>query len=181
MNIYFVLNIPAPASRLVMEVRRAHKDVYRVSLPVEVTVAGSNGLGVLEETEDLSKAYSILDRIAADTAPIETAFGPVVRFAGTNVFALTFEHDAPLRELHARIAHSGLRFRSSPHAFTPHCTLRSRAPITAADERELLALRIPGRFTLDSISVCGLDRPLDPVVLLHTAVFERRATSTLAP
>ena len=167
MNIYFVLYIPPPACDLVMEVRRTQKDTFRSALPVEITVAGSNGVGVLDPTQDLAEAYSILDRIAATTAPIKTAFGPVVRFPNTDIFALTFQNDAPLRALHLRLTTSGIRFRESPHAFLPHCTLRSRSPVTAAEERDLMALRIPGQFTLDTLSVCGLDRP--PVVLFHTA------------
>ncbi len=166
MNLYVVLYLPTPASTRVMEVRRAQKDTFRASLPVEITLAGSNGVGAFDSTQSLADAYKVVDRIAAQTAPIKTSFGPVVRFPGTDIFALTFEDDGPLRRLHEKIASSGIRFRTSPHRFTPHCTLRSRSPVTAAEERALLALRVPGQFTLDTMSVCGLDRP--PVILLHT-------------
>src|SRR5687768_1419205 len=102
MNLYFVLNLPAPASTRAMEVRRAQKDTFRMALPVEISIAGSTGVGVLDATQDLPQAYAILDRIAADTAPIETSFGPVVRFPGTDIFAFTFENDGELKSLHQR-------------------------------------------------------------------------------
>lgn len=173
MNIYFVLYIPAPFCDRVMDVRRSQKDTFFASLPVEITIAGSNGVGVVETSQDLPEAYSILDRIAADTEPIETAFGPVTRFSGTDIFALTFENEAPFHTLHQRIVKSGIQFRESPHPFQPHCTLRTRTPVSDADARLLMSIRVPGRFTLEEISVCRLDRP--PVTLLHTAPLVRKA------
>jgi len=173
MNIYFVLNIPTPICDRVMELRRAQKDNFFASLPVEITIAGSNGVGVLDPAQDLAEAYRVIDRIAADTAPIENSFGPVIRFPGTDIFVLTFENEAPLRQLHQRVAKSGIKFLQSPHLFQPHCTICSRLPANQAQERELLARRVPGRFTLEAISVCRLDRP--PVTLLHTAPLARKA------
>lgn len=173
MNLYFVLNIPAPACDRVMGLRRGQKDNFFASLPVEITIAGSNGVGVIDPVQNLPEAYAILDRIAEDTAPIETAFGPVVRFPGTEIFVLTFENEAPFRALHQRVAKSGIKFHQSPHQFQPHCTICSRSPATEADQRRLLAARVPGRFTLDTISICRLDRP--PVTLLHSAPLARRA------
>ncbi len=172
MNIYFVLNIPPPFCDRVIDVRRSQKDTFFASLPAEITIAGSNGVGLLDASQSLVEAYAIIDRIAEDTAPIETAFGRVVRFPNTDVFALTLENEAPFRTLHQRVAASGIRFHDSPHAFQPHCTLRTRSPVSAADARTLLAVRVPGRFTLDALCVCRLDRP--PVTLLHTAPLARR-------
>ena len=167
MNIYFVLNIPAPFSDRVMGIRRTQKDNFFTSLPVELTLAGSTGVGILDAMQDLAEAYKHIDAIAADTAPIQTAFGPVVRFPGTDIYALTFEDDAPFKKLHHRIVQSGIKFHESPHAFKPHCTLRSGAPISSAEERRLMAATVAGRFTLEEISICRLDRP--PVTLLHSA------------
>ena len=167
MNLYFVLNIPAPFSERVMKARRSIKDNFFTSLPVEVTIAGSTGVGILDSSQNLPDAYRLLDGVAENTAPIEAAFGPVVRFPGTDIFALTFQDEAPFRKLHERVVKSGIRFRESPHAFQPHCTLRSGSPVSKADERALLGLQIPGRFLLEAISICRLDRP--PVQTLHTA------------
>ncbi len=167
MNLYFVLNIPAPFCDRVLGLRRTIKDNFFTELPAEVTIAGSTGVGILDPMQDLAAAYSIIDRIADQTAPIEAAFGPAVRFPGTDIFALSFEDEAPFRVLHEKVAKSGIKFRESPHAFTPHCTLRSGAPVSAAEQTRLLAMRVPGRFTLDALSICRLDRP--PVTLLHTA------------
>ena len=169
MNIYFVLYVPEPFATRVMDVRHAHRDTLRSSLPVEFTIAGSSGVGVLDPEQDLSKAYASIDAIAAETAPIEVEFGPVHRFPNSDVFVLTVQNPAPFFALQKRVMASGLRFLPTPFpSFLPHCTLRSRSPITEADANGLLGVRIPGRFTLDSLSVCGLDRP--PVTLLHHAV-----------
>lgn len=173
MNLYFVLNIPSPFAEKVMAIRRSQKGNFFAQLPVEITIAGSNGVGLLDQSQNLPDAYKKLDEIAADTAPIRTAFGPVVRYPGTEIFALTFEDEEPFRALHQRVATSGLKFHDSPHVFQPHCTLSNRVPLTGAGERALLDVRVPGRFTLEEISVCRLDRP--PVTLLHTAPLARKA------
>jgi 2'-5' RNA ligase len=173
MNLYFVLNIPPPFADRVMGIRRSQKDNFFASLPVEITLAGSTGVGVVDQAQNLPDAYKALDAIAEDTAPIETAFGKVVRFPGSEIFALTLEDDEPFAKLHQRIVKSGIKFHQSPHRFQPHCTLSNKVPLTKAAEQQLLALRVPGRFTLDALSVCRLDRP--PVTLLHTAPLARKA------
>lgn len=156
-----------------MDIRRSQKDNFFASLPVEVTIAGSTGVGVLDPAQNLAEAYKIIDQIAEDTAPIEASFGPVIRFPNTDIFALSFENETPFRKLHQRVARSGIRFLESPHPFQAHCTLRSGAPVSSMEARELLIRRVPGTFTLDALSVCKLDRP--PVQTLHTAPLMRKA------
>ncbi len=167
LNLYFVLYIPRPAADAVMKLRRGIKDNFFTSLPVDVTIAGSTGVGIVDPIQDLAAAYRILDGIAETTAPIAARFGPVTRFPGTDIYALTFEDVAPLRALHDRIARSGIRFHESPHRFVAHCTLRSGPALSAAEDQRLLGLRVPGNFTLATLSVCRLDKP--PVTLLHSA------------
>jgi len=110
-------------------------------------------------------AFATLDTIAAETAPIEASFGTVRRFPGTDIFVLLLRDEASFHALHQRIATSGLRFERNPFPFEPHCTLRSRSPISEEEAAELLSFRIPGSFVLDTLSVYLLDRL--PMTLLH--------------
>jgi 2'-5' RNA ligase len=159
-NTYVVLDVPSPFAERVLAIRERHRDPFRFSLPAETTVSGSSGTGPLAADEDLEHVTSTLDRIARETQPIETSFGPVRRFSRSDVFYLSFADEGRIRELHERIAASGLRFQATAFAFTPHCTLRTRAPVSEAEAEELLTARIEGTFVLDSLSL--YDLPVAP-------------------
>lgn len=164
---YVVLDVPEPIAGKVMAVRKRHRDEFRSSLPVEITVAGSNGVGVFDPEQDVEEAFAILDALAAETPPIQAAFGEVVRFPNTDIFVLTLGDEMPFRALHERVATSGLRFRPSPYRYMPHCTLRSRSPVSDEDASELLSLRIPDRFVMDTMIVYMMDKV--PLTQLHSA------------
>lgn len=72
------------------------------------------------------------------------------------MFYLSFADDRALRALHERLASSGIRFAAVPFAFEPHVTLSTRAPVDDRSAREMLATRVPGMFTLDTLSVYEL-------------------------
>jgi 2'-5' RNA ligase len=162
---FVCLDLPEPIASEVLAVRRRHRDEFRSALPAEITVAGSSGNGPLEADQDPQRVYALVDEIAATTPPIRAEFGPVIRFPETDIFVLTLKDEAPLRDLHARIAQSGLRFRPSPFPFTPHCTLGSRSPVSDEDARALLSLTLPGAFVLDAVAVYMLAAL--PLTTLH--------------
>lgn len=155
-NTYIVLDIPSPYAERVIEIRERQRDFARWSLPAETTVSGSNGTGPIAMDEDPKRVLAVLDRIATESAPIKTAFGPAKRFPGSDVFYLSFVDETPFRELHARIARSGVRLSPVPFPFEPHCTLRNRAPISEEEAADLLSTRVPGEFTLDTLSLYEL-------------------------
>lgn len=162
---YVCLDLPASIAEQVLDVRRRHRDDFRAALPAEITVAGSSGVGPVAPGQDAEAVFAELARIASETPPIEVSFGPVIRFPGTDIFVLTVEDERPFRALHERIAGSAMRFQPTPFDYTPHCTLRSRSSVSDAEAAELLALRILGRFIIDTLSVYMLDRL--PMSLLY--------------
>jgi len=168
---YAVLDLPEPVASKVMGIRQKHRDAFRSALPAEITVAGSGGVGCFAPDEDPGHVWDALGRIAASTEAMETVFGKVIRFPGTNIFVIRPDPDDALRALHARIADSSIRFRPNPFPYTPHCTLRSRAPVADEEAADLLAERIPDRFTLDQLSVYRLEGgPSEQVPVLCTLI-----------
>lgn len=165
-NSYVVLEIPPPHSDEVLAIRERHRDFFRLSLPAETTVSGSSGTGPIASEESMDRVVATLDRIAAETTPIRTSFGPVRRFAQSDVFYLSLRDERPLRELHSRLASSGLRFETTPFEFTPHCTLRTRSPVSEQEATELLALRVEGEFILDTLSLYQLAPVRQPLTRL---------------
>jgi 2'-5' RNA ligase len=176
---FVCLEVPSPASDRVLEIRRQHRDEFRAALPAEITVAGSSGVGPLEPTEDPDSVYAAFDRVAQQTAPIELSFGSVVRFPNTDIFVATVADEIPFHRLHRDIAASGIRFKPTPFPFFPHCTLRSRSPISDEDGAALLLERIAGTHRLDTLSVYMFDRL--PLTMLYRTRLRQPIASKRGP
>lgn len=155
---YAVLDLPSPAAEKILEIRRRHRDDFRAALPAEVTLVGSGGVGCFAVGQPSDPVFEALDRIAAETAPIEAKLGQVERFPNTDIFAFRFAGESALCELHERIAHSGLVFEPNQFSFGPHVTLRSQSPVSEEEVESLLAERIEESFVLRDLSVYRLER-----------------------
>ena len=164
---FIVLDLPEPYASAIMDVRVRHRDTVRMAMPVEVTIAGSGGVGVLEREQDRASVFGVLDEIAKETAPIDSRFGPVIHWP-PSLFVMSWEDEAPFHALHERLVRSPIRFGQSPFPFNPHTTLRSRPGITDDEQTELMSFRAPGEITLLTMSVFE-GGPGDPVWvrLLH--------------
>ena len=164
---FVVLDIPNDVGTEVLGIRRRFRDPYQTALPVEITLAGSSGVGVMVPGQSLASVFSRLDEIAATSAPFTVSFGPVKRFPNTDIFVLTLQDETPFHNLHRRIAGSSIQFQDSPHVYEPHCTLSRHSPISDEDANALLAVTLPSTFTADILAVYRAD-PL-PATLLHHA------------
>jgi 2'-5' RNA ligase len=164
---YVVLDIGGPAAIEVMEVRRRHGYDYLGALPVEITVAGSGGVGSPAEDQDAGDFFAVLTDIAARTPSFTARFAEPVRFPGTDIFALQVDDEAPFRDLHDQIVQSGLSFDESPHPFGPHCTLRQGPAPTDDEVADLLATEITEPFVCPMLSVYVADT--FPLRLRHRA------------
>ena len=162
---FIVLDVPLPIKEQVMKIRKAHRDVFRISLPVEITVTGSSGVGSFEIDQSPEEVFTILNKIAEQTSPIHASFDEVHRFPDTDIFVLTLEDETPFIALHNHIINSGIRFQPNPFPYKPHCTLRSRSPISEEEEIDILAVNITTPFILETISVYLMNRI--PITLLH--------------
>jgi 2'-5' RNA ligase len=154
---YVVLDIPEPQASAVMSVRHAHKDLFRAALPVEITISDS-----IHPKQDPSQAFDALGRVAAETTPIQTSFGAPHRFPDSDTFVMRLVDDDPFVQLRERIVNTGIAFLRSEYAFVPHCTLRTRAPVSDEEARQLLGTEIPGEMTLNTLSVYTLARAPTP-------------------
>jgi 2'-5' RNA ligase len=166
---YIVLDVPSPFAERVIQIREHNGDIFRMSLPAEITLAGSGGIGMLARDQEPAEVFAKLDRIAAQTPPIRARFGPARRFPGTDTFYLSVMNEAPFHALQQRIAGSGLRFQATPFQFVPHCTLRTRSPVSSQEASDLLQVRVEGEFLIDTMTVYELplrDPPLRLSVLL---------------
>ena len=154
---YIVLDVPEPQASAVMSIRRAHRDLFRAALPVEITLTDS-----IDPLQDPDDAFEALEKVAAESHPIQTSFLNAHRFPDSDTFVMRLADEMPFRDLRTRIILAGIAFHPSEHAFIPHCTLRTRSPVSDEDARQLLGTEIPGPMVLDRLSIYTLTRATAP-------------------
>jgi 2'-5' RNA ligase len=150
---YIVLDVPPDIAEQVLAIRRRY-DRNLARFPVEITVAGTSGLGVLSDAQDAKQVCDIVEIVGRGALPIETSFVEISRFAGASVFWLRPRDRAPFDALQAALLNSGLRFESSAFAYEPHCTLSGSASLTPDEEARLLNEPFPRhKFTIAQLSL----------------------------
>ncbi len=150
---YVVLDVPDPQASAVMSVRLRHADLFRAALPVEVTLTDS-----MSPEQDAGRAFAALDRVASRTPAIATSFSGAYRFPDSDVFVMRPEDDSAFQGLRQSIIAEGLAFEPTLFPFVPHCTLRTRSPVSETEADDLLRTRIRGPMLLDTLSVYTLSR-----------------------
>ncbi len=150
---YVVLDVPQPQASAVMSVRVRHADLFRAALPVEVTLTDS-----FIPEQDAARAFAALDRVASRTPAIATSFSGAHRFPDSDVFVMRLENDPSFKGLRESIIAEGLAFEPTLFPFVPHCTLRTRSPVSGTEADDLLRTMVPGRMLLDTLSVYTLSR-----------------------
>jgi 2'-5' RNA ligase len=171
---YIVLNVPSPAAEAVREIRRRF-DPARADMSVEITLAGSGGLGTVLNGQSPESVFAEIDRIAAAMKPFTAHFGEINRFPDTGICYYAVQPDNPFVEMQQMLAESAIIFNPCPFPYIPHCTLTLYEDKQGLKLRELR--RLPRRdsgFIINTISVYSLtDRMLEPV-LLHRANFSMK-------
>ena len=148
---YICLDVPEPQASQVLELRERYCERLG-AFPVELTIAGSSGIGAIRPQLDPRDVEARLRKVCQETAPISARFGAVVRFPDTDIFCLSLADPMPFEALHAALK-QGVRFEPSRFPFFPHCTLRMAGPLASGAVNELFAVRLPGSFTLATMSL----------------------------
>jgi 2'-5' RNA ligase len=156
---YIVLELPEPIASTVHKIRAEQGDDFQASMPTEITIVGSSGVGCIAQDQDPDELFKLIDEIAASTPPITVSFDKVHRFPGTDIVVMKLEDETLVRSLHQRFVESGIKFQNTDFAYEPHCTLRSKSPLTDQEMEELSKLKIEGSFTLHTLSVYTMPPP----------------------
>lgn len=156
---YIVLDAPPALAEYVTELRARFQPVM-AGLPVEITLAGSSGVGCLAADTDAGLLFTRLEALAAQTAPLALRFRHITTFPGSPVHYLSPEPAQGLHALHRQLlSQAGLRFGDSPFPFSPHLTIAWIEQGLPAKSEELLAIRPPsGRFVFAELAVYSQHR-----------------------
>ena len=151
-GIIVLSEVRGPLREIILDIQRRFDPKLANGVAPHVTIAGSSGMGPISTGTPTAQLRVALDPIARETPPMTLAFKRPMRFMQTSVVVLPLDPHGALRALHERIKNSGLSYEQPRFTFTPHVTLSFFRELTAADERELLAVRVPDSLTLDHIS-----------------------------
>ena len=165
-NSYIVLDLPSAIEQKIYDIRINNKDTIRASMPAEITIAGSSGIGVIEIGQDEEYVFNQIKNIAAKTSPFTASFGNVLRFPNTDLFVLTLINEDPFRILHEEILKSDIKFMPNKFPYKPHCTLRSKTPISDEEVELIMKTKLSDEFIIDTISIYMYDKI--PLTKLYT-------------
>lgn len=135
------------------------------AFPPHVTLAGSSGLGAVHAGTPAAEVRAALERVAAASTPLRLALGAPHRFMQSNVVSFPLDPHGPIRELHDRLARSGLKFEQAKFTFTPHVTISFYPELTRERARELLSLRVDEAIVIDRLEAWRTREPQAAVKL----------------
>ena len=143
----------------VVRLRERHEPA-RLRFPIEITVAGSSGLGWFSERQTSVELVKRVAQVARDFAPFPFQFSGVKRFPDSGVYYLAPRDDAAFHEFQRRLANCSLRFESTPYDYVPHCTIAILAADAAAGAHaEIRACPVPADdIKVSSVSFWSVDR-----------------------
>jgi 2'-5' RNA ligase len=160
-GIYIIAPLQPSLATLIGEVQARFDPKLARLMPPHITLIGSSGAGPIDPSTPVDSLRAALEPIARVTAPLTLELGAPMRFMQTDIIVLPLNPHGPLRELHERIARSGLSYAPPRFAFTPHITLSFYRELTFDERRTLLATRVgePARVTEIECSLSNDPQP----------------------
>ena len=142
----------------VRQLRLAY-DRDRALFPIEITVAGSSGLGWLSPGQTSEAIAAHVRTIAQSLPPFICTFSGVETFPQSRVYYLALANEEPFHSFQRALAASPLHFEATEFSYKPHCTiaaLSETAPLAAY--AELAAFPIPASgSTISSLSLYAVN------------------------
>jgi hypothetical protein len=153
---YIVLDLSSPVDEKVLKMRK-ELSFFFSSIPAEITITGSSGVGPISQGQDVNQFTSILEEISNKTEPIQTRFYQISYFQNHGVYFLEPIDQDPFKSLHNQFLESGLRFMDSPFPYFAHCTIKIDHQNEIKDPENVLSMDYPKEiFNLKTLSVYSL-------------------------
>jgi 2'-5' RNA ligase len=150
-----------PDEEWTAEIRRLRTayDPDRSNFPVEITVAGSSGLGWFSPGQTSKFVAEQMQDIARSVLPFQCFFSKVEIFPDSNVYYLALKNEEPFHAFQRTLAASRLQFEPTPFAYKPHCTIVAlTGGASSAAHAELAAFAVPHRgMTIRSVSLYSVN------------------------
>jgi len=177
-GIYVIAPLQPSLSALIADIQGRFDPKLARLMPPHITIIGSSGAGPIAPTTSVEELRTAIEPIATTTPPLTLALGAPMRFMQTEIIVLPLRPYGPLRELHERIARSGLTYAPPRFAFTPHITLSFYRRLSADERRTLLTMRIQDAAEITRID-CSLSN--DPQPATHLLTLPLRGVLSVQP
>ncbi|MET0063322.1 MAG: 2'-5' RNA ligase family protein [Candidatus Thiodiazotropha endolucinida] len=120
---YLIAELQGDVVPLVNELRkRFNPDCSQ--WPVDITIAGSSGIGTIKEEQMIADVIDILSPVINKYGFKKVAFKSISRFPNTGIYYLVPDR-YPFDILHEAVVKSGILFNENKWPYNPHCTLRA--------------------------------------------------------
>lgn len=164
-TVFIVVEVRGQAGARIAEIQRRFDPKLATRMPPHLTLTGSSGVGPIPSSVTAETIRAALAPIAASVRPFEVEFGRPARFMQTNIVVLPIDPHGAIRELHDRVARSGLPFQPAKFTFTPHVTLNFFATLTSDQIGRLLREHVEEPMVVDHLML-SLARDPDPPVVI---------------
>lgn len=151
-----VMELPSPVKEKIQKLRERFDPVLADNIPVEITIAGSSGLGTLVPQQSSQLIIAELYRIAKKQPVITARLGSVFRFPDSDVYALSVDPIDPFLEFHRKLIRSPIKFGRSPYPFKPHCSLHIWGKVSCGEAVALFGTELRDSFQLNSFALYQL-------------------------
>lgn len=150
-----VFDLPDEAWTIEIRRLRAAHDHARSCFPVEITVAGSSGLGWFSPGQRHDLIFERVQAIARGVASFESFFSGVETFPDSHVYYLALKDEQPFQMFQRALAASSLRFEPTQFSYKPHCTIAALSnDACALVHAEIAAFTVPVHgVTIRSLSL----------------------------
>jgi len=150
-----------PEAEWMAEIRRLRLtyDCARAPFPIEITVAGSSGLGWFSPMQTLASINAHVRTLAQRVPPFLCTFSRVEMFPQSRVYYLAVADEEPFQSFQRALAASPLLFEATEFSFKPHCTIAALSESASpAAHAELAAFPIPASgTTISSLSLYAVN------------------------
>ena len=148
---YLIAELAGDVVPLVYDLRKRFNPGH-TNWPVDITIAGSSGIGTIKEGQSVFEVVDILKPIISKFSFFEVSFTSINRFPGTGIYHLIPERE-PFDMLHKAVVNSGVLFNENPWPYNPHCTLRAGSETTEECEILFKSMHIPKNVTIQCFSL----------------------------
>jgi 2'-5' RNA ligase len=120
--------------------------------PVDITIAGSSGVGTIKEEQLIDDVTDVLSRVISEYGFTKVTFTSIGRFINTGIYHLVPKRD-PFDILHKAVMKSGILFNDNKWPYNPHCTLRAGPSPTEECNALFETMSIPKNVSIECFSL----------------------------
>ena len=148
---YLIAELRGDIEPLVQEMRQRFNPGY-VLWPIDITLAGSSGVGTIKEDQAQEKVIELLSPIIEEHKFTRVKFSAINRFPNTGIYVLSPERDN-FDRLHNALTNSGVEFNTNPWPYNPHCTLRSAQDTSEELDQLFESIVLPAQSFIECFSL----------------------------